>query len=117
MKTIISVGSLVCLLFLLTCCNENKDFSTDYDIEWPVSSIESISPAQQTVGENIEVTGKNLQHTYNFYIGSIGCEIVSKSENKLVVKVPLNVIEESTVSIINLYNRTFTFSGKFTPLP
>ncbi|KAA6313915.1 hypothetical protein EZS27_035394 [termite gut metagenome] len=107
---------LATLMFLLACCSDEKEFSADYDIEWPVSSIDRIEPINQKVGETIEVTGKNLQHTVSFYIGSISCKIITKSENKLIVEVPLTVAERSSISITNLYNRKFNFSELFIPI-
>lgn len=109
------IGLFISLLVGLTSCQED-DFSADYDIKWPISTIERVEPLSQEGGKTITVYGQNLQFVYNFYIGSIVCEIVETSDGQLTVKVPLAIEEKSPISLTNLYNRKFEYSESFTPI-
>ncbi len=121
MKTNINrhlLWSLMCFIVLmLTSCSEDKEWSEDYDINWPLTTIESVQPLSTVPGDIITVTGKNMQFTNIFYIGSFACEVVTTSENQLTVKVPDLVTKESVISVYNVYRRTFVFEkGVFTPI-
>ncbi|MDR0537057.1 MAG: IPT/TIG domain-containing protein [Tannerellaceae bacterium] len=99
------------LAMLLASCSSNTDWAEDYDIEWPLSTIESVSPLAAAPGATITITGKNLQHTYYIYIGTFACDILSKSESTVKAKVPEQLTEKSPISVYNLYRRTFVFDG------
>jgi hypothetical protein len=105
-------------MLALTCCSEdNNEWSKDYDIDWPVSTITNVQPISAVPGDVITITGTNLQHTYTFYIGSFSCEVTEKSETQLKVVVPKAITEPSIVSVFNLYRRTFEYTGGlFTPI-
>jgi hypothetical protein len=106
------------MLLIMTCCAEdNNEWSKDYDIEWPVSTITNVQPLSAVPGDIITITGTNLQYTYTFYIGSFACEVTNMSDTQLSVKVPELVTEESTVSVLNLYRRSYIYEGGlFTPI-
>lgn len=106
------------IMFIFACCTEdNNEWSKDYDIEWPVSTITGVQPLSATPGDIITITGTNLQHTYYFYIGSFECEVIEKSETRLTIKVPALVTEASSVSVFNLYRRTYVYpDGQFVPI-
>jgi hypothetical protein len=97
-------------------CND-KEWSENYDIEWPVTTIESVQPLSAPVESILTVTGTNLDFTYIFRIGSFECVVLEKTATQLKVQVPASVTETSTVSVYNLYRRNFEFSEKFTPIP
>ena len=106
------LASFICFSMLaLTCCEDDREWSEDYDIVWPITTIENVQPMSASPGDIITISGKNLQHTYNFYIGNFTCEIVSKTESQLTIVVPENVTEQSTISVFNLYRRTYVFEG------
>jgi hypothetical protein len=120
-KQSLPLWSWICLAIvtgILTCCTEdNNEWSKDYDIEWPVSTITNVQPLSAAPGDIITITGTNLQHTYYLYIGSFECVINSKSETQLQVTVPATVTEPSTVSVYNLYRRSFEYpGGLFVPI-
>ncbi|MDR1500177.1 MAG: IPT/TIG domain-containing protein [Tannerellaceae bacterium] len=123
MKTIISKRILtaclttIVMLTLAGCADDNNEWSKDYDIEWPVSTITAVQPLQAAPGDLITITGVNLQHTYYFYIGSFDCEVVNKSETSLTIRVPALVTEASSISVFNVYRRTYVYpDGLFTPI-
>jgi hypothetical protein len=115
-KMRISATFLFCLAVLaLTSCRDEA-WSEKYDIEWPVSTITSVQPLSAPVGSILTVTGENLDFTYIFRIGSFECEVLEKTASQLKVRVPASVTETSTVSVYNLYRRTFEYPEKFTPI-
>jgi hypothetical protein len=115
-KTYALAGALCCLAtFALSSCRD-QEWSEDYDIEWPVTTIESIEPLQGPPGSILTVAGRNLDFTYIFRIGSFECEVLEKTATQLRVKVPEALLEESSISVYNLYRRTFEFEGTFTPV-
>ena len=119
MKRYTVIWNCMCLTaLLLVGCNtdENNEWSKNYDIEWPVSTIENVQPLSASPGETLTITGKNLQHTYYFYIGTVSCTIDSKSDTQLQIIVPAQVRDESPISVVNLYRRTFVYNLYFTPI-
>lgn len=105
------------MVLMLTSCSEDKEWSEDYDINWPLTTIESVQPLSAVPGDIITVTGENMQFTNVFYIGSFACEVVTTSENQLTVRVPELITQESVISVYNIYRRTFVFkNGVFTPI-
>lgn len=115
-KTYTLAGVLLCLVMLALSSCHDREWSEDYDIEWPVTTIESVEPLQGPPGSILTVTGKNLDFTYIFRIGSFECEVVEKTAAQLRVKVPEALLEPSSISVYNLYRRTFEFEGTFTPV-
>lgn len=115
-KTYALAGALCCLAALALSSCRDREWSEDYDIEWPVSTIESVEPLQGPPGSILTVTGRNLDFTYIFRIGSFECEVIEKTATQLRVKVPEALLEESSISVYNLYRRTFEFEGTFTPV-
>ena len=115
-KTYALAGALCCLAALALSSCRDREWSEDYDIEWPVSTIESVEPLQGPPGSILTVTGRNLDFTYIFRIGSFECEVIEKTATQLRVKVPEALLEESSISVYNLYRRTFEFEGTLTPV-
>jgi len=111
---------LLMLILSLTCCTEdNNEWSKDYDIEWPVSTITSVQPMSASAGDVITISGANLQFTNILYFGAIDCtkDILTKSETQLTLRLPATVVQVGTVSVYNLYRRMYVFTDLFTPLP
>ncbi|MDR1556721.1 MAG: IPT/TIG domain-containing protein [Tannerellaceae bacterium] len=116
-KTYAPAGCLIGLIMLIGMSCRDQEWSEDYDIEWPLTTIESVQPLSAPVGSILTVTGKNLDFTYIFRIGSFECEVLEKTPGQLKVKVPPSVTEVSVVSVYNLYRRNFEFTEKFSPIP
>lgn len=104
------------LIFLLSSCEEEKDWSEDYDIDFPVSTISSVSPLQQTIGGEVTISGENLEHVLFVSLGNLRCDIVSQTTGTIVVTIPENA-EKSYMSVENKYQRVYVFEDeKFTPI-
>ena len=120
MKRNILIWNLMCLtaLFIVGCSSDPDDhvWSKDYDIEWPVTTIESVQPLSASPGATLTVTGKNMQYTHYFYIGTAACEILSKSDGQLTVKVPTGLSVSSEIALMNLYRRRYVYNDGNNPI-
>ncbi|MFT3902645.1 MAG: hypothetical protein QM727_05705 [Niabella sp.] len=100
-------------MLLFTGCQE-KDFSQDYDIALPVSTIVDFNPKTQLVGEKVTLYGENLDMVSSLFIGSSACQVVSKEPGTLVFVVP-RTAEQGTITVLNKYKREFISAEKLTP--
>lgn len=97
-------------------CKETE-WSENYDIDYPVSVISTISPLQQKIGEEVTITGKNLEDVVAVSLGNLRCDIKSKTNENLIFVVPKNA-QKDFVTIENIYMRKFVFDQEvFTPVP
>ena len=117
-KKIIIYGFVFFMTIGLTCCEDDKGWSENYDIEWPVSTITGFSPATARPGETITITGTNLNYVLNVYIGQLSCQIDNdRSATQLTITVHPQVTDPSEVSILNCYDRVFVSkAGLFIPI-
>ena len=118
MKRYRLIFSWMCLMALLVVgCSDDKEWSENYDIKWPVTTITSVSPMSAGPGDVLTISSENMQHTYMFYIGTYECDILSRTPTQITVEVPAQLTERSLVSVLNVYNRRFEFTeGLFTPI-
>ncbi len=106
-----------CILFcgLLSC--QEKEWSEDYDIDYPVSTVASFAPTQQKVGGEVTITGVNLEHVLYVSIGNLRCTIKSKNSTTIVITIPANT-PKSYISVENVYMRKYVYEKEvFTPIP
>ena len=118
-KIFILCGLALFVTIGLTCCDDEKEWSKDYDIVWPVSTITGFSPTTAAPGETITITGTNLDHVFLVHIGSLSCQIANdtRTATQLTITVHPQVTRPSEVSVTNRYDRKFVFKeGLFTPI-
>jgi len=105
------------LLTSLTGCYKEKEWSEDYDIDYPVSTITDVSPMKQNIGGSVTITGTNLEYVQSVNIGNLSCEIQSQSSTNIVFIVP-GAAQRNFVSVENKYARLFIYEQEvFEPLP
>jgi hypothetical protein len=115
-KKYISFLFISLLMTALSGCYEEKEWSEDYDIDYPISTITSVSPMEQTVGGLVTITGENLDIVLTVNIGAVICEIVSQTSTQIVFKVPA-AADKDRVSVTNKYDRQFIYKeGFFIPV-
>lgn len=113
----LSLGITLSLFMLSACNDESTEWSKDYDIEWPLTTITGVEPISAAPGSVVTVSGTNLHFTHIFYIGTLACEVIEKSETRLTIKVPAAATAPSSVSVYNVYRRTYVFEGSnFVPI-
>lgn len=92
----------------LLSCAEEKPWSEDFDIDYPVSSISSVSPMAQTIGGEVTISGANLEHVLVVRIGNSECTITSQSAGSITFTVS-DFAQTNYVSVENLYMREFVY--------
>jgi hypothetical protein len=109
MNLIKNIIPVFLIVFALLSCREDKEWSEDFDIEYPVSTITSFSPTAQAVGGDITISGTNLEHALFVRIGNAECEIKSKTSTSIVVTVSEFAQDKDFVSVENIYTRQFVY--------
>ncbi len=92
------------VLFFTAC--EDKEWSEDYDINWPVPEITSLSTTEAFIDEVITVSGANLEKTTAIKLAGQECEIVegSVSASSVQFKVARRA-QTGLISVKNVYRR------------
>ena len=103
-------------LLVMAGCTKKK-FSEDYDINWPVPIIKSISPIKDTIGKTITITGERFDKTSRVTIGNpeTDATIISSNATSIVVRIPRNVTAGS-VNVYTLYKQKGASQQAFTPV-
>jgi len=113
----ISLILFACFLFFGLVSCEEKEWSENYDIDYPVSTITSVSPMQQKIGGEVSITGSNLEYVLYVSIGNLRCVIKSKNTDSIVITIPANAPKDF-ISIENIYMRKFVYEKEvFIPIP
>ncbi len=93
------------LLLSVTSCSD-KDWSENYDINWPVPQITSLSKSGAVaIGSQLVIKGANFADA-TVSINGAECTVVSVSadESELTVTLP-RIFEEGPVEVFNVYKR------------
>ena len=95
-------------LFIWTSCDKGGEEIVDLKYEGRAVSVSSISPVAGYIGEELTINGKQFgvsPELMKVFIGEDETEIVSCSEERLVVKVPEGAT--SGKIILNLLGNTY----------
>lgn len=97
-------------------CTKSKEFSEDYDIDWPVPVITSFTPEKQTIDQNITISGSKFEKLTRVTVGNPETEasIVSSSATQIVVKVP-RTANAGPVTVYTNYNQKGVSEKSLTP--
>jgi hypothetical protein len=109
--------ALVMMLLGIVAGCTKKDFSEDYDIQWPVPKITSIAPAKETIGKTITITGEKFEKTNKVTIGvpEVEAKIVTASATSIVVEIP-RTVSAGPVTVYTLYKQKGVSEQSFTPV-
>ncbi len=104
-------------LILLASCTESNDFSKDFDINWPVPKVVSISTLTTAIDQNLTITGENFEKLKRVTIGTPETEatIVSSTTTQIVIKVP-RTATAGAINVYTNYKQVGTSSQIFTPI-
>ncbi|MGQ8335525.1 hypothetical protein ACUNWD_03180 [Sunxiuqinia sp. A32] len=105
-KNILNTSWLLLLILLFSLGCEDHQWSEDYDINLPLSVVNSISTKSAMVSDQVSLTGTVLDKVSNVWIGKVECKIVDGSQNSgdLSFIVPRRAISGPVV-LKNLYRR------------
>lgn len=104
----------------LTACKQEEPFSQNYDIDWPLPTITSITPQEAMIESEITLQGTNLDRVTEVQLGSnrrtiSNDEIVSKSSTEVVIKVP-RLTEAGTAIVSTNLGKSTTSEVVFRPM-
>jgi hypothetical protein len=104
------------LLMVIGGCDK-KDFSENYDINWPVPKISNITPVKQTIGQNITINGEKFEKLNKVTIGTpeIEARVISANATTIVVEVP-RLANPGPVTVSTLYKQKGTSEQVITPV-
>lgn len=109
----ITLGLLVTMVF--THCGDDPAYSADYDIQWPVPTIASISPAAKAeVSSTVTLTGTGLDKVMTVTIDNRTMTIADQSETTLHVVLPRR-FNTSAITLTNLYRQTVISGTTLSP--
>lgn len=104
-----AIWLILAVAVLFPAC-EDKEWSEDYDIKWPVSHISELSVSEAFIEDVVSITGTNLDKVREVLVGTTSCEIIEEesSATQLTFRLPRRV-ESGLVSVRNVYDRTFVY--------
>ena len=110
---------LLALLFVgtgMVACKEDHVFSEDYDIDLPVPTITSFTPATAEVGTLVTITGTNLDKTSLVTVGAEGvaAKVTAISPTSVTIQLP-RVFSPGPISLSTSYRRTVVSETSFAP--
>ena len=117
MKKIYYSLCLLLSLFIWTSCDKGGEERVDLKYEARTISVSSISPVAGYIGENLTINGKQFgvsPELMKVFIGEDETEIISCSEEQLIVKVPQGATTGKI--ILNLMGDTYVSELTYTVL-
>lgn len=104
------------LVGIITGCTK-KEFSEDYDINWPVPKITNISPVKQTIGQNITITGEKFEKLSKVTVGTpeVEAKVISSTATSIVIQIP-RTANPGPVTVSTLYKQKGVSEQVFTPV-
>ena len=102
---------LIIVGFAMQNCTQEKDWSQDYDIKFPVPVISSVSNLRVNVNDTLTITGK-FDKIVSVKIGEGDAEILSFSTDSTTMKVLVkNTCSSGPLKISNIYKNFGTYTS------
>ena len=108
------IALFAAILVFLFSCQEETPFSQDYDINLPVATISKISNEIPFVGQQIVLTGENLNTVTSVSVGPNMFKIISQYKDSMRIEVPRSA-ETGPITIINKYKREYVTEKMLKP--
>ena len=81
-----------------------EDWSSDYDVQFPLPVVSAFNPGSAKVGDTIVISGTTLSNVDNAWINDQAAKIVSSSDNQ--VKVVIGVGSKTgKIKVRNVYRQ------------
>ena len=121
MKTLRNITSHLLLLGILLfslSCEKEKDWSDDYNIDWPVPTVTQISSNNAVLSSTLNLQG-NFTEVTKVMFGDVTGDnlIVANDGQSLTVDVPRTINPTGAqITVENAYRRSFTVAETFVPI-
>lgn len=105
------------IVIVFTYCTKSKEFSEDYDIDWPVPVVSKLSTVKDTIGKTLVITGEKFEKLTKVTIGNPETEanILLSSANSITVRIPRQV-SAGPVTVYTNYKQKGVSAEAFTPV-
>lgn len=113
-KNIIRIALFAVLAIMVSSCKKETPFSDGYDVNLPAATVVTISDEAPFVGNQIVLTGTNLNTVSSVAIGAYNFKIISQYADSIRVEVPRSV-ESGAITVMNKYKRQFVTSQLLKP--
>ncbi len=113
---IVSRFFLPVLLFsVISSCEEEAE---EFDLDFPLPQITEFSPASDTVGRTLTITGTNFERITTVSVGGVSISndnFEVTSATTITATLP-RVLRAGPVAVMNVYERGATTPGNFVPI-
>ena len=93
-----------------------KDWSSDYDVQFPLPVVSGFSPANARVGDTIVISGNTLSNIDNAWINDQGAKIVSTSDSQLKVVIGAGS-KTGKIKVRNVYRQVGLSANAINVIP
>jgi len=101
---------IAAVTLIVSGCEENK-WSEDFDIDWPVSAVQSVSADDVMIDEVVTITGTNMDKVYKIYLAGQECAIVDGSATATQIQFIVGRrASTGFVNVENVYDRVFEYA-------
>ena len=109
--------ALLCIAAILSACTKENEYSSDFDIFYPIPSIASFSPKEQVIEGQVTITGTNLDKANQVTVGAnkADAKILSKAADKVVVQLPRHLTGPGPITVFTSYKNEAVSSESFKP--
>lgn len=81
-----------------------EDWSSDYDVQFPVPVVSAFNPASAKAGDTIVISGTALSNIDNAWINDQGAKIISTSDSQLKVVIGVGS-KTGKIKVRNVYRQ------------
>lgn len=102
-KRFSSYSILIIALVAFSGCSKD-DWSSDYDVQFPIPVVSAFSPASARVGDTVTISGTTLSSIDNAWVNDQGAKVISSSDSQLKVVVGLGS-KTGKIKVRNVYRQ------------
>lgn len=114
-KRFSSYSALIILLTAFLGCSK-EEWSSDYDVQFPIPVVSAFSPASAKVGDTIVISGTTLSNIDNAWINDQGAKIVSSSDSQVKAVVGVGS-KTGKIKVRNVYRQVGLSEKAITIIP
>jgi hypothetical protein len=101
----------------LWACQKEKIFGEDYDINFPVPTVATVSTKSALIGSTVTLNGTNFDKVTSVKVGAEGAEgkIIEKTATSITVQLP-RVFSKGPFTVTNSYKQTSVSEATIEPI-
>jgi hypothetical protein len=105
------------LLLLDWSCTQEREYSEDFDIAYPIPAITDFSPKEQLIDAQVVISGQNLEKANRVTVGANQAEakILSKTNDKVTIQLPRYLTGAGPITVYTAYKNEAISKEAFKP--